>query len=266
MDVPTTDRQPTDPTPAPPPAFEHDDAPETGRDAANWAKPVDRLSAAGVTGASDDAVSGRRLTGPLVGFGQLWQKTFTVRLEGVDMTPEALVAHWKQAFSTFWPKGNRFWAPMSGIAPGEVGLLELSPLPGAPVRLSSGVLVIYADAESFTFMTPEGHTLSAWITFSARREEGVTVAQAQALERPADPFDELAYLLGGNGQNNRFWEATLRNLAASVGVAAPVVRTQMVLVDGKRQWRYWRNVRTSATLRSARRTVTAPVRWLTRRG
>jgi hypothetical protein len=29
------------------------------------------------------------------------------------------------------------------------------------------VLVIYADAESFTFMTPEGHALSAWITFSA---------------------------------------------------------------------------------------------------
>ena len=100
------------------------------------------------------------------------------------------------------------------------------------MRLSSGVLVIYADASSFTFMTPEGHTLSAWITFSAQREDGVTVAQAQALERPADPFDELAYLLGGNGQNNRFWETTLRNLAASVGVEAPVVKTQMVLVDG----------------------------------
>ena len=193
-------------------------------DAANWAKPVDRLSAAGVTGASDDAVSGKRVTGPLVGFGQLWQKTFTVRLDGVDITPEALVAHWKQAFPTFWPKGNRFWAPMSGIAPGEVGLLELSPLPGAPVRLSTGVLVIYADAESFTFMTPEGHTLSAWITFSARRDGDVTVAQAQALERPADPFDELAYLLGGNGQNNKFWEATLRNLAASVGVGPPSSR------------------------------------------
>ena len=38
------------------------------------------------------------------------------------------------------------------------------------------------DDESFTFMTPEGHTLSAWITFSARREGDVTIAQAQALE------------------------------------------------------------------------------------
>jgi hypothetical protein len=119
---------------------------------------------------------------------------------------------------------------------------------------------------SFTIMKPEGHTLSAWITFSARRDGDTTVAEAQALERPADPFDELAYLLGGNRQNDRFWEATLRNLGTSVGVAAPVVRTQVVRVDGRRQWRYWRNIRTSATLRTARRTMTAPVRRLTRRG
>jgi hypothetical protein len=239
---------------------------QTGRDAANWARPVDRLTVAGVAGAKDDAVTGKRVSGPLQGFGQLWQKTFTVRMDGVDITPEALVAHWKEQFPTFWPKSQRFYAPLAGITPGEVGLLELSPLPGAPVRLSSGVLVLYADDVSFTFMTPEGHTLSAWITFSAARDGDVTVAQAQALERPADPFDELAYLLGGNGQNNRFWEATLRNLASSVGVGSPVVATQVVRIDGKRQWRYWRNVRNSATLRSARRTMTAPVRKLTGRG
>ena len=195
----------------------------TNRDAANWARPVDRLSAAGVVGAKDDAVSGKRVAGPLQGFGQLWQKTFTVRLEGVNLTPEAVIATWKERFPTFWPKGQRFYAPLSGIAPGEVALLEIAPLPGAPVRLSTGVLVLYADDESFTFMTPEGHTLSAWITFSARRDGDVTIAQAQALERPSDPLDELAYMLGGNRLNNRFWEVTLRNLAASVGVAAPVV-------------------------------------------
>jgi hypothetical protein len=227
-----------------------------------WARPVDKLSATGVKGAPDDAVTGRRTTGPLRGFGQMWQKTFTVRIEGVDITPEALVAHWKVHFASFWPKGYRFFPPLSGIAPGEVGLLELSALPGAPVRLNSGVLVLYADDVSFTFMTPEGHTLSAWITFSASRDGEVTVAQAQALERPADPFDELAYVMGANGQNSRFWEATLRNLATSVGVASPVVVTQVVCIDRKRQWRYWRNVRTSATLRSARRTMLAPFKKL----
>ena len=139
-------------------------------------------------------------------------------------------------------------------------------MPGAPVKLSTGVLVLYADDESFTFMTPEGHTLSAWITFSARGDGDVVVAQAQALERPSDPFDELAYKLGGNRQNNKFWEATLRNLAIMVGVAVPVVDVQIACIDGNRQWRHWRNVRNSATLRSARRTMTAPIRWITRRG
>ena len=238
----------------------------TSRDAANWARPVDRLSAAGVAGARDDAVTGKRASGPLQGFDQLWQKSFSVRLDGVDTTPQAVIATWKAHFPEFWPKGQRFYAPLSGIAPGEVALLEIEPVPGAPVRLSTGVLVLYADDESFTFMTPEGHTLSAWITFSARRDGDVVVAQAQALERPADPFDEIAYKLGGNHQNNKFWEATLRNLAIKVGVPVPVVDVQIACIDGNRQWRYWRNVRNSATLRSARRTVTAPIRWISRRG
>jgi len=84
--------------------------------------------------------------------------------------------------------------------------------------------------------------------------------------QPADPFDELAYMLGGNRINNRFWEATLGNLAMAVGVAGPVVETQVVCIDRKRQWRYWRNVRNSASIRSARRTLTAPFRKLTGRG
>jgi hypothetical protein len=238
---------------------------QTNRDAANWARPVDRLSA-GTSAMKDDAVTGKRVRGPLQGFGQLWQKSFTVHLEGVDTTPETVIATWKEHFAEFWPRGQRFYAPLSGIKPGEVGLLEIEPLPGAPVRLSTGVLVLYADAESFTFMTPEGHTLSAWITFSAHRDGDVTVAQAQALERPSDPFDEIAYKFGGNRQNNKFWQGTLRNLAGFVGVAEPVVATEVTCIDKNRQWRHWRNVSNSATLHSARRTLTAPIRKLTGRG
>ena len=236
------------------------------RDEGNWAKPVDRLSGAGAVGAKDDAVTGKRVSGPLQGFGQLWQKSFTVRLEGVDTTPQAVIATWKTHFAEFWPKGQRFYAPLSGIKPGEVGLLEIQPVPGAPVKLSTGVLVLYADDESFTFMSPEGHTLSAWITFSARRDGDVVVAEASALERPADPFDEIAYKLGGNRQNNKFWEATLRNLATAAGATNPIVETVTVCIDRNRQWRHWRNVRNSATIRSARRTLTAPVRKFTDRG
>ena len=245
---------------------EPDGSPSTNRDAANWAQPVDRLSAAGVEGAKVDAVTGRRVSGPLQGFGQLWQKTFTVRLTGSDMTPQQLVAAWKRDFSTFWPTSATFYAPLAGIAPGEVALLDIAPVPGSPVKLSTGVMVLYADDESFTFTTPEGHTLSAWITFSAHRDGEVTIAQAQALERPSDPLDELAYILGGNKLNDRFWRETLTNLARHVGVAQPIVETQVVCIDKRRQWRYVRNLRNSASIRTARRTLGAPIRRLTGRG
>jgi hypothetical protein len=238
----------------------------TNRDAANWAGPVDRLSATGVAGARDDAVSGKRVTGPLQGFGQLWQKTFRVPLDGVDVTPQAVIAIWKDRFPTFWPTSQRFYAPLSGIAPGEVALMEISPVPGAPVTFSTGIMVLYADDESFTFTTPEGHMLSAWITFSAERRGDVTIIQAQALERPSDPLDELAYMLGGNRMNNNFWRQTLENLARHVGVAEPVVDMQIVCIDRNRQWRHVRNLRNSASIRSARRTLTAPLRKLTGRG
>jgi hypothetical protein len=235
------------------------------RDAANWAKPVDRLSAGSLAGAGVDAVTGRRVAGPLQGFGQLWQKTFTVRLDDVDVTPQALIGSWKDQFPMFWPGSARFYAPLAGIAPGEVALLDIAPVPGAPVRLSTGVMVLYADDESFTFVTPEGHTLSAWITFSAFRDGDVTIAQAQALERTSDPLDELMYLLGGNRMNNRFWQQTLENLARHHGTASPMVDTHIVCIDSRRQWRHAGNVRNSATLRTARRTLTAPLRWITGR-
>ena len=239
--------------------------PVARRDAGNWAKPVDRLSAGGVAGTGIDAVSGRRVSGPLQGFGQLWQKTFRVELDG-EISPQDVIATWKARFPTFWPKTARFYAPLAGIAPGEVALLDLAPVPGAPVRMSTGVMVLYADEESFTFMTPEGHTLSAWITFSAYRDAEMTVIQAQALERTSDPFDELAYVFGASKLNDRFWEETVANVARAMGAGDPKVETQIVCIDKRRQWRRAGNVRNSATLRTARDTLTAPFRWIGRRG
>jgi len=239
--------------------------PRPHRDGDSWARPVDRLSTTAKS-AGMDTVTGKRVAGPIQGFGQMWQKTFSVRLEGVDKSPEQLIAYWKERFPTFWPKGATFYAPLSGIAPGEVALLEVPAMPGAPIKMSTGVLVIYADRESFTFMTPEGHMLSAWITFSAFKDGDTTVAQVQALERTSDPFIELGYILGANRMNDRFWEQTLGNLARSVDVAAPIVSTEKVCVDRQRQWRYVRNLRHSAALNMAVGTITAPIRWLRRRG
>jgi hypothetical protein len=235
-------------------------------DADAWAAPVDRLR---VDNPARDAVAGtvtgRRLAGPLQGFGQMWQKTFRVRLEGVgpDVTPESVIATWKERFPEFWPRGNTFYAPLAGIRPGEVALLAVKA--SGPVRLHTGVMVMYADDTSFTLMTPEGHMLTGWITFSAFRDaDGVVVAQAQALERTSDPLFELGYALRwAHRVNNRFWEQTLQAVARFHGVEAPA-QTTMVCVDRRRQWRYAGNVRHSAAFRSALHTLAAPLRWVRR--
>jgi len=238
--------------------------PRLPRDQESWARPVDRLSTTART-TGMDTVTGKHVAGPVQGFGQMWQKTFKVPLTGVDMGPEDLVARWKANFPSYWPKGSTFYAPLAGIAPGEVALFEVAPVAGSPIKMSTGVLVIYADSESFTFMTPEGHALSAWITFSAFREEGVTVAQVQALERTSDPLMELTYMFGVNRANDTFWVRTLENLARAAGVAAPVVDAQKVCVDKRRQWRYVRNLRYSPAVSVPIGILTAPARWLRRR-
>ena len=93
------------------------------RDQESWAKPVESLKVDHApTGAVNLNVEGRQVVGPLQGFGQLWQKTYWVRLSGLETTPTGVISDWKENFSSFWPEGGRFYAPVSGIAPGEVAL------------------------------------------------------------------------------------------------------------------------------------------------
>jgi hypothetical protein len=240
--------------------------PQRRSDAANWARPVERLETQASGGL--DTVRGRQTMGAIQGFGKLWQKTFRVRLDGAGLSPAEVVAIWKAEFPSFWPKGNTFHAPLTGIQPGEVALLAIG-LPGG-LKLSTGVVVIYADDESFTFMTPQGHTFAGWVTFSAFRQTdgdgGSVVAQAQILMRAQNPLTEVALTLGGHRQEDAFWQHTLRALAARVGVDGVEPETQVLCVDPRRQWRRIGNIRYDASIRSAVYTFAAPVRWLRRRG
>jgi hypothetical protein len=238
------------------------DKQEAARDATSWAKSVSRLNVADVPeGALNINVEGRRLTSPIQGFGKMWQKTYQVRLPAERVSPSDLIATWKQRFSEFWPDGNRFYSPLTGIEPGEVALLDMT-LPGR-MKLSTGVMVLYADEESFTLMTPQGHMFAGWITFSATETDGETVAQAQVLMRASDPIYELGLGLGGHGQEDRFWQHTLTRLAAHFGHDAEV-ETRVVCVDRKRQWSRWRNVWHSAAIRSTIYTMGAPGRLVKR--
>jgi hypothetical protein len=129
--------------------------------------------------------------------------------------------------------------------------------------LSTGVLVLYADEESFAFMTPEGHSFAGWITFSAHEQDGVTAAQAQVLIRANDPFYELLFRLGGSKQEDRFWEHTLRALAGYFGIEG-MVTTEIACVDPKVQWSRAGNIWYNAAIRSTLYMAGAPVRWLKR--
>lgn len=230
------------------------------RDEEYWAPPVSRLKTSDLPeGASRLNVDGRNVVGPLQGFGQMWQKTYKVRLSGTTATSSEVIKTWKENFQEFWPAGNRFHRPLTGIAPGEVAALDLS-MPGG-LRLSTGVLVIYSDDESFTFMTPQGHMLSGWITFSAYEEAGSTVAQTQVLIRANDPLYEIGFRLTGSGKEDRFWHHTLRSLAAHFGVNGQV-QQHLTCVDPKVQWSQARNIWHNAAIRTALYTALAPLRWI----
>ncbi|HUQ16302.1 MAG TPA: hypothetical protein VM070_00790 [Candidatus Saccharimonadales bacterium] len=229
------------------------------RNDANWAKPG-KLDPSNVAGAINANVRGRKLNAANGGFGRLFQKTFSVRLEGAAVTPQEVIQTWKTRFGEFWPKGQKMFLPATGIAPGEVGLINSS-MPGTPT-MATGVLVIYADDESFSFMSPEGHPFAGPLTFSAFTDEhGTTVAQAHELTRASDPFWELAMMTPfGERMQNDIWRSTLRNLAQHFGVDA-VVESKIVCVDRGRQWKNAKNIWQNAAIRSG---LTAPLRLVKR--
>lgn len=220
------------------------------RDAANWAAKVDRLTV-GEGGLRGVNVTGRRLTGPVQGFGKMWQKSYWIEVSP-EISPQAVIATWKEHFGEFWPKANRFEAPLTGLGPGDVALLDVRV--GGGVRLSTGVFVLYADEESFTLMTPQGHMFAGWITFSAERASAATIVAAQVLMRANDPLYELAMSCGGHRKEDQFWIQTLTSLARHLGVAPVVVRKAVVCVDRGRQWRnagqIWHNSMVRTTVRS----------------
>ncbi len=233
----------------------------TPRDEGRWAAKVDRLGTVGRDGVRGTNVAGRRLTGPVQGFGRMWQKTYRLPV-GEQVTPEQAVATWKAHFPEFWPAGNRFAGALTGISPGDVALLDLAV---GGVKLSTGVFVLYADDESFTLMTPQGHMFAGWITFSAERSGAATEVQAQVLMRANDPLYELGMMAGGHRKEDVFWTQTLAALGRYLGAPEVPVQARTVCVDRRRQWRHAGNVRHNSMVRSLLQTMAAPVTRLRRR-
>lgn len=224
-----------------------------------WAKPVTRLSVGDVSlGAINKNVDGRGLTGPLQGFGQLWQKTYQVRLDGADVSPVEVVDFWKKNLPHLMPDDSRFYPTIEGVKPGEVLVINAT-LPGIPggMPVSTGVMILYADDEMFTVMTPDGHPESGFNSFSAFSDDSVTIAQIQSLARANDPIFELGFrYLGGSKQQENIWRYVLTHLAEHFEVEGQV-SVKKVCLDSKIQWSYAKNVWHNSIIRT---TINSPGR------
>ncbi|NPV77182.1 MAG: hypothetical protein HPY59_12525 [Anaerolineae bacterium] len=233
---------------------------------ASWAEPVSKLTIADVpAGAISLNLDGHQVVGPLQGFGPMWQRTYRVRLSGVQVSPEEVVRDWKENFARFQPSENQFYPSLAGIQPGEVIFINtrLIYFPGVRglVPMKSGVMVLYSDPEMFTVMTPEGFPISGWNTFSAFIEDGCTVAQVQGLVRTTDPIYEFGFrFMGGEGAEDKVWFHVLEQLAKHWGVQGQV-QFHKVLIDPCIQWSNAKNIWKNAAIRTFFYVLASPFRW-----
>ena len=231
----------------------------TKRSTDSWATPVERLDIKEIpAGALNLNVQGRPLFGPLQGFGQLFQKTYRIGLRNSTPTAQEVIATWKQHVAELKPPQKHFYPSSIGIKPNELVLIDAQ-TPGGPI--STGVMVLYAGAESFTLMTPAGHPLAGWVTFSSYIEDRCTFAQVQVLGRASDPLYELVFRFAGSKVQDRIWTHVLTALAARLG-ASGEVQMHKTLLDPKVQWGRAVNIWYNAQLRTLLYSPITLLRWI----
>jgi len=232
-----------------------------------WAPPVKHISVSETpAGAMNLNVEGRQPASPLQGFGQMWQKSFQIRLTGINKSVEETMRIWRENFPQFQPPENRFYPVMTGVQPGSVLLInaKVPPFPGMPsiMPVSTGVMVLYADEESFTVMCPEGHPLAGWNTFRVFDDDGILVAEVQEQSRASDPLYEFFFrFLGSSNQQDKIWVHVLNSLAAHLEVNGDV-STSKTLIDPGVNWSHAGNIWKNAAIRTMLYVLTTPFRWI----
>ncbi len=230
----------------------------TARDTSCWAKPIVQLNIPEMPPeAINRNMKGRRVVGPVDGFGQLWQKTYQLKVDKPGLTPEDVIKILKRNFPSFQPSYNRFYPTEKGIQPSEVVAIDSS-TPGGPV--STGVMVLYADERSFTFITPQGHPESGWVSFSAFETNNQIVAQILGLARANDPVYEVAFRTVGSKMQVKIWTHVVTSLAMYLRIPADIT-VEAVCVDPQMQWSQAGNVWYNAQIRTM---LYMPFLWLKR--
>lgn len=244
--------------------------PQEPRDQKSWAKTTGKLHVHETPeGATNLNVDGAKVTGPMQGFGQMWQNTFRVYLHGCKLGPQEVMKLWKENFTTLQPEFNKFYPSRQGVEPGEVMLIDstVPVVPGTPgvLPVATGVMILYSDDQMFTVMTPEGHPESGWNTFSTFEEDGVTVAQIQSMTRATDPIYEFGLrFMGGSQMQENTWKHVLKSLAEMVGVSNEVTMNK-TLIDSSVQWSQAKNIWKNAVVRTTFYKLATPFRWVGKR-
>jgi hypothetical protein len=187
----------------------------------------ERAGSARTGGGARPPGSVRAIGGPARGFGRMWEKTYTMTLEGIS--PTAAIAPWQDSFP--WPVYR---------------------------RRDRGVAVLHADADSVTVSTLPAEPLAGWITVRTEDAGPLTDVRVHALMRARDPLSELAFVLGGHRRQDRFWVTALTALAAELGLPEPAVVICGVCLDSRHQWRNTRNVCHGPVLRGLARAASVP--------
>lgn len=233
-----------------------------------WAPPLTHMPTASTPeGATNINVEGSVITGAMKGFGQLWKKTYRVRLAGLDKSPEEVMDDWKHHFPEFQPKQNRFYPSLGEITPGEVLFIDaVLPFgPGMPkvIPVASGVMVMYSDATSFAVTTPQGFPEAGWNNFSVFREDdGTLTAQVQSYGRAHDPLYELGYrFLGGARWQEYIWAHVLESVAGFYGIKTTATMEKICL-EPRMQWSEAKNIWHNAMIKTILYRMGGPFRWL----
>jgi anti-anti-sigma factor len=191
---------------------------------AGWAPKVARLRVRErPEGALTKNMDKRRIIGQLQGFGPMWEKTYWLTIKIPGLKPEDVTKAMQEHFLEFQPPENSFYPTSRGITPGEMIFID-SRTPGGIV--STGVMVLYIDEKSFTFITPQGHPEAGWITFSVKEQDDSIYVQIQGLVRASDPFFEVAFTIVGSKFQETIWKYVLSSLASYLGVEDNVQMTK----------------------------------------
>ena len=115
--------------------------------------------------------------------------------------------------------------------------------------MATGVMILYADDLSFSFITPQGHPESGIVSFSAFRKDKTTVVQILGLARANDPMYEIAFRTIGSKIQSKIWTHVLTSLALDLGVPADIT-TNQTCVDSRMQWSQVGNIWHNAQIRT----------------